>query len=141
MSVKLTSTCKSQQLLASIVLAASRSRIPKSWVSAQIQQCSCWLFGVFGILKKKPKLSPSCLSCWSNIRLRYAFVYQHHFWQKIQHHTVLRAVSALRSSIFFLQGLRYAGPGQVLSGTMPVVPHKAVAEVSKRGNYRRGELL
>ena len=24
---------------------------------------------------------------------------------------------------------------------MPVVPHKAVAEVSKIGNYRRGELL
>jgi len=24
---------------------------------------------------------------------------------------------------------------------IPVVPHKAVAEVSKIGNYRRGELL
>ena len=26
-------------------------------------------------------------------------------------------------------------------GNLPVVPHKAVAEVSKIGNYRRGELL
>ena len=25
--------------------------------------------------------------------------------------------------------------------SIPVVPHKAVAEVSKRGHYRRGELL
>ena len=25
--------------------------------------------------------------------------------------------------------------------SLPVVPHKAVAEVSKIGNYRRGELL
>ena len=25
--------------------------------------------------------------------------------------------------------------------TVPVVPHKAVAEVSQKGNYRRGELL
>ena len=29
----------------------------------------------------------------------------------------------------------------VKQGCVPIVPHKAMAEVSKIGNYRRGELL